>query len=48
MESGAFVAAENKEGYNALVLAVLNNHCDFAVLMVKNMDEARYIMCMGR
>ena len=45
VESGAFVAAENKDGYNALALAVMNDHCDFAILMVKNMDGARYKLC---
>ena len=42
VESGAYVAAENKNGENALMLAVLNEHCDFAVLMVKHMEPSRY------
>lgn len=43
VESGAFVATENRDGHNPLVLAVQNEHCDFAVLMVKNMESARYV-----
>ena len=43
LEHGAYVAAENKDGDNPLALAVRNEHCDFAVLMVKNMEAARYV-----
>ena len=42
IESGAYIAAENKNGKSPLVLAVENEHCDFAVLMVKNMEAVRY------
>ena len=45
IESGAFVAAENKDRESPLSLAVLNEHCEFAVLMVRNMEAARYT-CM--
>ena len=43
IDNGAYVAAENKDGHNPLYLAVENNHCDFAVLMVHNMEPARYM-----
>ena len=43
IDNGAYVAAENKAGHNPLYLAVENNHCDFAVLMVHNMEPTRYM-----
>ena len=47
IDSGAYVAAENKNGHNPLYLAIEHNHCDFAVLMVNNMKAARYMhVCM--
>ena len=45
IDNGAYVAAENKAGHNPLYLAIQNDHCDFAVLMVHNMESARYL-CM--
>ena len=41
INNGAYIAAENDNGQNPLYLAVKNNHCAFAVLMVKNMEPAR-------
>ena len=46
IDNGAYVAAENKAGHNPLYLAVEKDHCDFAVLMVHNMEPARYSVCM--
>ena len=43
IDNGAYVAAENKEGHNPLYLAVQRDHCDFAVLMVNNMEPVRYM-----
>ena len=43
IESGAYVAAENKHGHNPLYLAVKNQHCDFAVLVVKHMEAVRFV-----
>ena len=43
VESGAYVAAENKDEHKPLYLAVKNQHCDFAVLMVKNMEPTRFV-----
>ena len=43
--NGAYVAARNREGQTPLYLAIKGNHCDFAVLMVHNMEPARYT-CM--
>ena len=45
IDNRAYVAAENKAGHNPLYLAIQNDHCDFAVLMVNNMEPARYL-CM--
>ena len=44
IDNGAYVAAENKDGHNPLYLAVQRDHCDFAVLMVNNMEPATYII----
>ena len=43
VESGAYVDARNKKGHNPLYLAVKNQHCDFAVLMVKCMEPTRFV-----
>ncbi len=40
--NGAYVAARNRDGHNPLYLAIKEDHCDIAVLMVHNMDPARY------
>lgn len=45
IENGAYVAAENKNGLNPLALAIQYEHCEFALLMVTNMEAARSVKC---
>ena len=42
ISNDAYVAARNNDGHNPLYLAIKGNHCDFAVLMVHNMEPKRY------
>lgn len=42
LEKGAAPSAENGKGQTALEIAIENNHCDFAVLLIKKSDPARW------
>ena len=43
LEKGALVLSQNIKGQTPLEVAVLGGHNDFAVLMAKSMEPAKYV-----